>query len=293
MKIEKVVTEDFLPVANFIASINNKPETFCLHCGETAEIILNDMKAMHGRNELRLFKIEINKQILAIIGGECSEDETRFWLWGPFIHQSLKWLETADKLYDFLWQTFPNLKQLYVYNHEKNTQSHEFYITKKFVPKGENIFLYELKKEYVKQPIKSSEIEIVNFSKPYFQSLDKLHNRLFPNTYYTTQEMIDLDKEANKIFIIPNTTTQVAAYILANLEAEGGYIHFVGTQETERKKGYATALMQNAINWLINEKQVKEIFLTVTESNNAKFLYKKLGFQLKYTGVAAKLLIEI
>ncbi len=287
---EIIQYSEFRKVADFIAKLNIEAESFCLHCGETSATVLEDMLDKHKRNELYLFKWEEKGAIKAVFGGECDEDGKRFWLWGPFIDKPEDWFVIAERLYEHLWQLFPDIEKLYTYNDEANVRAYRFFQSKDFAFKDENTFLYEIVAENVSS--ESSEIEVINFNSAYFESLNELHNKAFPNTYYTTKEMTELNQVENQLWIIPQNNTAISGYILASKQPEGGYIHFVAVHEAERKKGYATALMQKAILWLFNEKKVPAVFLTVVESNNAKRLYQKLGFTLKYTGVAARLILE-
>lgn len=69
-----------------------------------------------------------------------------------------------------------------------------------------------------------------------------------------------------------------------------GYIEYVGVAEQARGQGIGGKLLRTALIWLFSEKDVREVGLNVDDTNtNARGLYEKVGFRLKYSGVNLRL----
>ena len=67
-----------------------------------------------------------------------------------------------------------------------------------------------------------------------------------------------------------------------------GFITYLGVHENYRRKGYATRLLETALNWFFLD--MGKVSLTVHEKNdNALALYEKTGFILRYAGVNMRL----
>jgi ribosomal protein S18 acetylase RimI-like enzyme len=79
----------------------------------------------------------------------------------------------------------------------------------------------------------------------------------------------------------------VSPVVLA--DGAGGEIDFLGVREDSRRRGIGRKLLQRALYWLFEEKNVTPITLTVLGKNmEARSLYESVGFRLKYTGVGLR-----
>jgi len=124
----------------------------------------------------------------------------------------------------------------------------------------------------------------------YKEAFHLLHNSAFPNPYYTTQEVQDYIKEVNvhKLWLLVREEKLVGYLFGSVTPSNTGYVHFLAVKKEERKKGYASQLLSTALKYFFEERVLEECCLTVSDKNNARRLYEKTGFELRYTGVGAR-----
>lgn len=79
-------------------------------------------------------------------------------------------------------------------------------------------------------------------------------------------------------------------YVYAILDESGeGYLEFLGVRPDARRRGLGKRLLLTALNWLFEVKDVSTVGLTVSgDQNNARSLYEKVGFHIRYTGLSAQ-----
>lgn len=64
-----------------------------------------------------------------------------------------------------------------------------------------------------------------------------------------------------------------------------GFVQFLGVRAEARQQGIGRRLLQAALHWLFEVKQMPQVTLTVADNLvNARSLYESVGFRLWYTG---------
>ena len=297
-------TDDFEVIASFIAPINEINANQSLHCGIGKDEILSELKDFDSRSELLILMMFEEKELIGIIGGDTDNPLTEIWLWGPFVRQDKDWSDYATKLYDHLISNFPTIKQFTVFNNIENKQARQFYKELSYSEKDEFTHEYHcLNESYEKsklslesQSAASVHTVLINEKSPksnleqYKNDFHLLHNSAFPNPYYTTEEVYDYIQQVSvhKLwFLIFND--KLVGYLFGSVTPNNdGYVHFLAVKKDERKKGYASQLLATALKYFFEERQLINCNLTVSDKNNARSLYEKTGFHLRYTGVGAR-----
>ena len=119
------------------------------------------------------------------------------------------------------------------------------------------------------------------------QQFVALHDSVFPRTYATGQRILDKLDDAHRVFVhAEGDEVQGYAYAAIEEESGDGSVEFIGVREDARGKGLGRKLLQTALHWLFEVKQVPQATLVVNDDlTNARALYESVGFRLKYTGV--------
>ena len=112
-------------------------------------------------------------------------------------------------------------------------------------------------------------------------SVAELHDRTFPGTYYTGKQVAEMGGETKRVFVVGDGG-HADGYLLAEAEPESGtaFLHFVGVDESARRRGVGRALMSTAMHWAFSFPTVGVTSLTVDIINpNALSWYERLGFE--------------
>ena len=286
--------EDFRTIVDFIAPINGIEENQCLHCGENPEQVYQKMMDYHGRKELKFVHMLADGELIGVLGCDGDEVLEQIWFWGPYVKENLDWTAIAEKLYTYFLETTPQAKKLFQFLNVKNEQSRDFYTKKGFKERAYHTILYLLEQDIYQAYEHIGYANIIEMDVSYKDALNALHNISFPDTYYTTEEMLKMhaDPDKNKLYIKVDAQQKVLGYILVNVQgSDEGYVHFVAVDSAFRKQKIGISLLQKGIEWLFYERKVDKIFLSVNQHNNAKQLYKKVNFRQIYVGVGSSCLV--
>ncbi len=294
LQYKTAVSKDFDQIAAFIASINTKISNHCLHCDTETQIIKNEIKDAHLRNEICLIMALKETELVGVFGGdgEPLPNGKRFWLWGPFVKEDIEeWEKVADGMLLFLLQQMPNNKELWFFVNAKANKLRAYYQKKGFEERENQSHVYVASKtNYLASQNPNFKIpsyfSILSFEPSYCNALEKLHTSAFPDGGYSVEEMIKMQDNKHSLWIIIAPNEDFAGYLFAAVQAENeGYIHFLAIEKRYRKKGVGEALMRKALHWTFEEQQLSQAALTVGDKNNARRLYAKVGFELLYSGV--------
>ncbi len=279
---------DFTEMAELIAKQNNREECHSLHCEQSEQNVLKELKDYATRKEYAFVLAFENQKLVGLLGGDSTFPVDEIWLWGPFI-LSPNWNQLANSLFDELLKCFPDTKKLTTFSNLKNQQARDFFKAHGFAEKKEFTHQYQCEKAEVASQEVTSEDGIVEFERSYLKDLNALHRSAFPNAYYSIDEMLGLISPDHKIWIKLDEYGNFCAYLFGmKTPNEEGFVHFLAVKHEHRKKGIGSQLLRKAQRFYFDEKGLESISLTVAEANNARRLYQKNGFKLQYTGVGAR-----
>ncbi len=295
-------SDDFEAIADFIAPINDIAAMQSLHCGIGKDEILSELKDFESRKELLLLLMFDENELIGVIGGDTDNPLTEIWLWGPFIQKDRDWLDCANKMYEHLITNYPSINKLTVFNNIENKQSRKFYQQRNFEEKNEFTHEYNCEiNNFIKlEGENKSDLFIYNVVlnednktsnlDQYKTDFHLLHNSAFPNPYYTTEEVFEYIQKVkvHKLWMLIYKDKFVGYLFGSVTPNNDGYVHFLAIKKEERKKGFASQLLSTALKYFFEERELSNCYLTVSDKNNARRLYEKTGFSLRYTGVGAR-----
>jgi ribosomal protein S18 acetylase RimI-like enzyme len=283
-RIRLAQAADYEAIAALIAQQNNRPQTQCIHSGEGAINIYQQILDYEAANEIRLSLAETESGLQAVLGAEYDANLSRAWFWGPFaLHpeDSLHWAA----LLRHLNQHLPPLKQNDAFVNEANQAAQTFY-------REQGFDVYSTVHVYAAQPptTQPAFTPCPSFEARWRDDLNDLHQEFFPNTYEPTDQMIAKCDDLHRLFVWV-VDDKVVGYIFADMDStyNEGHIHYLGVHANWRRQGLGRQLLLSALNWLFTKQAASAVNLTVLDNLvNAQQLYESVGFQLKFTGVALR-----
>jgi ribosomal protein S18 acetylase RimI-like enzyme len=122
---------------------------------------------------------------------------------------------------------------------------------------------------------------IIELNEQYYSSVEFLHDKMWPTSYYSGKQIIEKLDERTKIFINVDGD-KLRGYIRGGVEPGGkeGYIGFVSVDESERRLGIGISLVNVMTRWLLSSFDIESVGLNVYDTNTAALnLYKKVGYE--------------
>ncbi len=284
--------EDFPTIAELIEKLNQNPDTQCIHSstGESAESMVAEMLKWHQSGEIIFIKSLVKDRLVGVMGCEFESDGQRGWLRGPF---SLSGYESVfSSMYDRLLQALsPKIKRLDSFLNLENVLGQEFYEQLGFERKGQSHVYVAAQADRVRGSMADDRLECVELDLSAQSGFAELHDAIFPNTYYNGEQIIS-QLDANHRVWVCVSEGEVKGYIFAINEpwAEEGYIEFLSVKGNARGQGLGGKLLTTALDWFFDECEMPQVGLTVSDENvNARGLYERVGFRLKYSGINHRL----
>lgn len=287
--IRRAEPADFAEIAAFIVAQSASPETQCIQSatGETVRSLLEEMEKWHASGEMTWMIALSGEMLTGLMGAEFDREMGRAWLRGPFALDNFPSLSRA--LWDPLRAALPGVINRYdSFLNAENARGQAFYTTAGFTEKG-RAHVYTAKREDFAR-IERARIPVQPVQ-PLCAALQSsfaaVHDDIFSGTFYMGTQIIEkLDSEHRVWVYAP--AGEVLGYLYGVIEpwAEEGYIEFLGVSEMARGRGVGGALLLTAMDWFFSERGLPGAGLTVDDGNaNARSLYERVGFRLKYTGV--------
>jgi ribosomal protein S18 acetylase RimI-like enzyme len=287
IKISAALKSDFPPIAELIAEQNQTPERQCIHSssGSGPDSILNTMVKWDEIGEIIFVVAKQGERIFGVMGCEFDEGLGRGWLWGPFVLVD-DWSGLAAALYHGLCNALPApIRQLDTFLNVLNQQGQDFYRDQGFLI---NSTAHVYRADGLTASVDGLET-CPPLAPEYYQGFIALHSTIFPGAYYSADRVIQQIDDQNQVFIYFDGN-QVLGYVYASFEGDSsdGEVEFLGVREDARGRGIGRSLLRTALIWLFDEHNASQVTLTVNQENvNARALYERVGFRLKYTGVGA------
>lgn len=271
---------DTRAVAELISQLNNLPDHHVGYCGTVSEEIehtlLNEFSDLPFEESFAA--AYENDRLVGIVGLDVDKDAQSAELWGPFIHHE-RWDEIAQKLWECLLTGLPiKVQTIYGFYDVKNENGRKFMRRLGASNKGEHTILT------IAQKNSHSHIPyITEISKEHYKPFQALHEQVFPNAYYSAEEMMRKQNNEEKLFIaVQNSEFLGYIFCEANPNFGEGDIHFVAVSENARNRGIGRALLEKGLQFLFSFEDIKEITLCVNSENEAAIkLYEKVGFEVQ------------
>ena len=217
-----------------------------------------------------------NNKLIGIFGVDADPEIGRAWLLGPIIEHE-DWQNIADQLYTALRSIIPqDIPECELFCDVENTNLNAFAARHDFPPRSDNAIIFLLRGNYQRN-IKNK-ITIIDFESKYLDQFEKLHDQVFPKTYFTAKQIIEkLDEKHRLLIAIDNE--RLLGYFFGKIESESGYVDFIAADESARRLGVGENLLAAGLDWMFSTPATQKINLTVNAENTAaRSLYNKFGF---------------
>ena len=217
-------------------------------------------------------------QLVGIFGVDADPEISRAWLFGPLVEHE-DWHTIADQLYAEASALIPvDIREYDLFCDVQNTRLDAFALRHGFPLRSENAVMTVRREDY--KPSAKRQTRIIACREDFFEQFEKLHNVLFPTTYFTARQMVEkIDEQHQLIFAVEDDRLLGYHFGKIEPEAESGYVDFIGTNSAARGRGVGADLLASGIDWMLAVPSTKKVSLTVNADNvPARSLYEKFGF---------------
>lgn len=276
---------DFPGIAALILAENGNPRNQCIHsdAGDGVRELREEMERLDRNGEFRGAVSRADERIAGYMGVELDVEGGRGWLRGPLVAaDSPDWNAAALELWRELEKQVPApVRRLDAFMNVANRRGQEFYAGLGF-RKMRMIHAYT-----AQAPDKSAERSSRETLTPrHHEAFAALHDEAFPDTI-TGDRILDALDDDHRVFVHVEGD-ELLGYLYATAEkGEGeGTVEYVAVRKDARGRGIGFSLLRAALDWFFGEKQLPRAGLVVNEElTNARALYERAGFELKYSGV--------
>ena len=277
MLIARITPADFTAVARLIESQNANPATQCLHSGEHA----GEIEAVFQRQGTPYFVAAYADEHLVGAMG-CEVEENRGYLQGPFV-AGADFQTTAPALWSALQGHLPGLERCDAFLNVRNGEAAAFYLGLGF-KRGQSAQVYVLPASAL-PPLNEAPAE--RFAAQSAGGVRALHQLAFPDSPLAIEPFLN-PEEGDRCLFVCSDGARCLGYVAASINdsPHEGYIDLLAVDAAVRNQGYGRRLLLTAAHWLIVEKGMPQVGLTVRDMRaDARRLYQRSGFQLLYSGV--------
>lgn len=216
--------------------------------------------------------------LVGVFGVDADPEINRAWLFGPIIDHE-DWQSLADQLYARVLPLIPvTIRDYDIFCDVQNIRVESFAARHGFPLKSENAVLTLARGNYT--PVAAKQTQIISYREEFLEQFEKLHTMLFPNGYFTAQQMVEKIDEEHRLFLAA-PEGRLLGYHFCKIEpASGsGYVDFIGTDSSARGRGIGADLLATGVDWMLSAPTTQKINLTVNADNApARSLYEKFGF---------------
>lgn len=210
------------------------------------------------------------------MGIDLGEEAKTGELWGPFLEPGEDF-SLVIEMWEKLWELFPQrLEDVHDFFSMNNTTALMFMTSIGSEQRSTHHVFSLDRKKFSAYPSPW----IIPYDDSYKSEWIHLHDRLFPNTYYSGNQILERLNDHRKLFLaVDNGELLGYAYVEASPEFQDGSVEFIGTKERARNRGMGTSLLQSALSFLFQFQEIERVHLTVEASNpQAVRIYEKAGF---------------
>lgn len=265
---------------SFIRRLNQTPVHSISYLRKSMQEIAEDVKAIQPPDGYGFVAISNDDQIVGLFGVEMDIELGRCWLFGPFVELD-EWDAIADRLYDAILDALPGeITNQEMFFPDQNTRVHDFAIRHGFA-------------FYTSGAVLTLDAwRVGNLPESRGQDLDDrnadqfmaLHDDVFPNTYYSGKQLLNLAKDEDKGLFVHQIDGKIVGYIFIQVReaTRDGYIDFIGVEDSFRQQGIGKQLVASGIDWAYQFPFVEKVTLTVNPENiPAMQMYHNLGFKIE------------
>lgn len=272
--------EDIDKIAIFIARVNRNEDNHIGFCGTESEEIANSL--IEDITDIPFYESFIigidNEKIVGVLGFDTDLESKTAEIWGPFVGDA-NWDIVVD-MWSKMIEILPNeIEIISMFINKKNEGCLRLANNLCFSKNSEQIILSF---EQI-DTLKLRDIPITELSTGYYNDMKSLHDRVFPNTYYSGNEIIERLNYHRKVFIdVEGNSLTGYIYVEVNPKFGEGSIEFFAVDESQRGKGIGSKLLTMALKWIFTFDSINHITLCVNaENKKALDLYRKVGFKQK------------
>jgi len=268
--------------ASFIATLNQIKKHHIGYCATNRDQVLKDMNdnLTDIPFEASFVGAQIDGRLIGLIGCDVGMDDQSAEIWGPFVDPSYN-IDLALTMWDQLQQIIPvEFKYIGIFPHVENELAHEF-AAKIHSKQGENQIILTYQQERLTTVDKYKEFVLSQQDKRNFINL---HNKMFPNTYYNGQEILERIDDTKQVFVVKDLR-KIIGYVYAEAEPTfgNGSIDFIAIDPAYRGQGHGKNLLKVAPQWLFSFTEIEQIELCVSADKQAAIeLYRPVGFKIKH-----------
>lgn len=287
MDVRQAHNEDFEVISKLIADQNRNPKTHCIQSdtGDGYQNIQNEILRLEADSEICFVAAYQDGQLIGTFGCELDEELGRGWVRGPFVVENTEpWNAAASALFQTLLALLPPaIHRLDSFLNIKNERGNDFYFSQGF----HRLRLVHVYETAIPENFLFPKSTCGLLQTHQAQDFIVLHQTVFPQTYATGQRILDKLGDDRKVFVYTQGS-ELLGYLYAVIDEDTGEgsVEFVGVREDARGQGIGRQLLQAALQWFSEVKNVSLATLVVNDDlTNARSLYESVGFRLKYTGV--------
>jgi ribosomal protein S18 acetylase RimI-like enzyme len=264
----------------FVTRLNQESVHHISYFSESSAEIEADFAAIQPPGGYSYLALSDQGKLLGFFGVEIDKELGRCWLFGPLVDHP-DWHLVAGTLYDAILADLPGeIVDQEIFCGKENIRVREFAENQGFADYTEGAVLTLDIRQHEYVPTSN----VAGFNGDFISDLNALHEELFPNTYYSARQLVDLTEDPDKRLFVSVRGGELVGYVFiqARQAFKDGYIDFLGVGEAFRHQGIGSHLVNAALNWVQTFPFVEKATLTVrTDNVPALGMYAGLGFQVE------------
>lgn len=216
--------------------------------------------------------------LVGVFGVDADLEVDRAWLYGPLVEHE-DWHALADELYAHALTLIPaGIHSYDLFCDEQNSRLDEFAARHGFPLHSEDAVMTLARNDYT--PTAKRATKAIPFEEKFFPDFERLHNAVFPGTYFTARQIVEQINETHQLLLAVDGD-RLLGYHFGKIDpaAKSGYVDFIGTDESARGRGVGADLLTAGLDWMFSVPTTQKVSLTVNANNQiARGLYEKVGF---------------
>lgn len=281
MLITPYTDDRYDEVVAFVSRLNDNPADHIGYLEQGEQQLVHDLAELSAPMRVT-FQLAVDEgELVGVMGYDADPTLGKVWLLGPFVDHP-DWYEVADALYTAVLESLPEgLDQLELFGNTENRNLEQFAQAHEFRPLVA-AHLLKLGRPAVRP---STQTEVRDFEAEMAADVTTLHETVFPNTYYSVEQLIEMRDETHQLLVYLRQD-QVVGYAFLQFAPEVGraYLDFIGVTPEARGSGVGRKLLDAVIDRAFAPEDIDRLELTVNADNKvALHLYQSAGFAIVET----------